>query len=94
MALAEHVEHLPRNHARPFLSPAQRLALMALSSLRLAEIEGLCEVSEDGRRPHLETLLTRLYTDLPARPDAMTYHYLSHAESSRHLAISALASLQ
>ena len=94
MALAEHVEHLPRNHARPSLSPAQRLALMALSSLRLAEIDVLCEVSEDGRRPHLETLLIRLHTDLPALSDAMTHHYLSHAESSRHLATSALASPQ
>jgi len=92
MALAEHVEHLPHNHARPFLSPAQRLALMAMTSLRLAEIDGLCEVSEGGHRPHLETLLTRLHTDLPALSDAMTHHYLSHAESSRHLAASALAS--
>ena len=94
MALAEHVEHLPRNHARPFLSPAQRLALMALTSLRLAEIDVLCEISEAGRRSHLETLLTRLRTDLPALSDAMTHHYLSHAESSRHLAASALARAQ
>jgi uncharacterized alpha-E superfamily protein len=89
MALAEHVEHLPRNHAQPSLSPAQRLTLMALTSLRLAEIEVLCTVSKDSRRPHLETLLTRLHTDLPALSDAMTHHYVSHAESSRHLAASA-----
>ena len=92
IALAEHVEHLPRNHARPSLSPAQRLALMALTSLRLAEINVLCEVSGDGRRSHLETLLTRLRTDLPALSDTMTHHYLSHAEISRHLAASVLAS--
>jgi uncharacterized alpha-E superfamily protein len=94
MALAEHVEHLPRNHARPSLSPAQRLALMALTSLRLAEIDVLCEIRADGHRPQLETLLTRLRTDLPALSDAMIHHYLSHAESSRHLAASALASPQ
>jgi uncharacterized circularly permuted ATP-grasp superfamily protein/uncharacterized alpha-E superfamily protein len=94
MALAEHVEHLPRNHARPSLSPAQRLVLMALTSLRLAEIDVLCEIRADGRRPHLETLLTRLRTDLPALSDVMIHHYLSHAESSRHLAASALASPQ
>jgi len=92
MALAQHVEHLPRNHAQPALSPAQRLALMALTSLRLAEIDVLCEVNGYSRRPHLKTLLTRLHTDLPALSDAMTHHYLSHAESSRHLAASALAS--
>jgi uncharacterized alpha-E superfamily protein len=92
MALAEHVEHLPRNPARLSLSPAQRLALLALTSLRLAEIDVLCEVSEAGRRSHLETLLTRLRTDLPALSEAMTHHYLSHVETSRHLATSALAS--
>jgi uncharacterized circularly permuted ATP-grasp superfamily protein/uncharacterized alpha-E superfamily protein len=92
VALAEHVEHLPHDHARPSLSPAQRLALMALNSLRLAEIDVLCEASADGHRAHLETLLTRLRTDLPALSDAMTHHYLSHAETSRHLATSALAS--
>ena len=92
MALAQHVEHLPRNHAQPALSPAQRLALMTLTSLRLAEIDVLCEVNGYSRRPHLKTLLTRLHTDLPALSDAMTYHYLSHSESSRHLAASTLTS--
>ena len=92
VALAEHVEHLPHNHARPSLSPAQRLALTALTSLRLAEVDVLCEASTDGHRAHLETLLTRLRTDLPALSDAMTHHYLSHAETSRHLATSALVS--
>jgi uncharacterized circularly permuted ATP-grasp superfamily protein/uncharacterized alpha-E superfamily protein len=92
VALAEHVEHLPRNQAQPSLSPAQRLALMALTSIRLAEIAVLCTISEDGRRSHLETLLIHLRTDLPALSDAMTHHYLSHAEHSRHLATSALAS--
>jgi len=92
LALAEHVEHLPRHQAQPSLSPAQRLALTALTSLRLAEIDVLCEVSADGQRRHLESLLSRLRTDLPALSDAMTHHYLSHAESSRHLAASALVS--
>jgi uncharacterized circularly permuted ATP-grasp superfamily protein/uncharacterized alpha-E superfamily protein len=86
IALAEHVEHLPRDHARPSLTPAQRLALMTLTSLRLAEINVLCEDCGDGRRSHLDTLLTHLLTDLPALSDSLTHHYLSHAETSRHLA--------
>lgn len=88
VALAEHVEHLPRDRSRPSLSPAQRLAMMLLTSLRLSEIEVLCAVSGDGRRSHLATLLTRLLTDLPALSDTITHHYLSHAEASRHLASS------
>jgi len=88
VALAEHVEHLPRDRSRPSLSPAQRVAMMLLTNLRLSEINALCAVSGDGRRSHLATLLTRLLTDLPALSDTITHHYLSHAESSRHLATS------
>jgi len=86
VALAEHVEHLPRDRSRPSLSPAQRLSLMLLTGLRLSEIDVLCAVSEDGRRSHLATLLTRLLTDLPVLSDTITHHYLSHVESARHLA--------
>jgi len=88
VALAEHVEHLPRDRSRPSLSPAQHLAMTMLTSLRLSEIDTLCAVSGDGRRSYLATLLTRLLTDLPALSDTITHHYLSHVESSRHLATS------
>jgi uncharacterized alpha-E superfamily protein len=86
MALDQHVAHLPRDHARPSMSPAQRLALTAMNSLRLAEVNVLSEVDGEGHRPSLATLLTRLLSDLPALSDAITHHYLSHAETSRHLA--------
>jgi hypothetical protein len=57
-----------------------------LTSIRLAEIEALCEISSDGQRPYLELLLTGLLSDLPLLSDTITHHYLSHAEPSRHLA--------
>jgi uncharacterized circularly permuted ATP-grasp superfamily protein/uncharacterized alpha-E superfamily protein len=94
VALAEHVENLPRDHARPALSPAQRLTMTALSSLRLTDIETLCEVGDGGQRWQLEALLTQLHTDLPALADTLTHHYLSHAEPSRHLAVSIRTSPQ
>ena len=94
VALAEHIESLPRDHVRPSLSPAQRLGMTLLTSVRLAAIEALCEVNGAGRRSHLETMLTRLLTDLPLLSDTITHHYLSHAEPSRHLAASTLASPQ
>jgi uncharacterized alpha-E superfamily protein len=84
--LAEHVEHLPRDHAMPSLSPAQRLMMTMLTNLRLAEVEALCQASHHGRRSRLEAVLLQLLADLPALSDAITQHYLSHAEPTRHLA--------
>ncbi len=86
VALAEHVKHLPRDHAMPSLSPAERLSLRMLTHVRLAEIDPLCRISRGGSRTQLDKLLTMLCTDLPALSDTLTYHYLSHAEPTRHLA--------
>lgn len=86
VVLAEHIESLPRDRARPSLSPAQRLGLLLLNSVRLADFEALCEVHGDGRRPHLEAVLRRLLTDLPLLSETITDYYVSHAEPSRHLA--------
>jgi uncharacterized alpha-E superfamily protein len=94
VALAEHVEHLPHDRAKPVLSPAQRLTMTALASLRLADVEALCEVGDGGQRWQLEALLTPLLTDLPALSDTLTQHYLSHAEPFRHLAASPRTSPQ
>jgi uncharacterized alpha-E superfamily protein len=92
VALSEHVEHLPRDRSRPALTPAQRLILGALNSLRLAEVATLCLGDAQGCRTHLETLLKRLQEDLPALSDTIMHHYLSHAEPSRHLASSGAVS--
>jgi uncharacterized circularly permuted ATP-grasp superfamily protein/uncharacterized alpha-E superfamily protein len=92
-ALAEHIEHLPQHHATASLSPTQRLARTALTSLRLADMETLCEIGEAGNRWQLEAILTHLHTDLPVLSDTLTHHYLSHAEPSRHLAASQFMSL-
>jgi uncharacterized alpha-E superfamily protein len=86
--LAKHVEHLPRDHSMPSLSPAQRLVMTMLTTLRLADVETLCQSGRHGRRSRLETVLSQLLVDLPAFSDTITYHYLSHAEPPRHLAAS------
>ena len=88
--LAKHVEHLPRDHAMPSLSPAQRLVMTMLTTLRLADVETLCQSSRHGRRSPLEAVLSQLSVDLPAFSDTITSHYLSHAEPTRHLAASGL----
>jgi uncharacterized alpha-E superfamily protein len=86
VALAEHVEHLPRDSTDPSLSPTQRLTMTMLSTLQLAEIAVLCEADRAGQRPHLAALLTQLMQQLPALAETITHQYLSHAETSRHLA--------
>ncbi len=86
VALAEHVDHLPRDRALPSRSPAQRLILGALTSLQLADVAVLAHSSPGGRRTHMDTILSQLLTDLAALSDSITHHYLSHAELSRHLA--------
>jgi uncharacterized alpha-E superfamily protein len=90
VALAEHVEQLPRDRSEPSLSPAQRLTIDMVTRLRLAAIDRLCVASSDGHRAHLDTLLTSLMKELPALSETITHHYLSHAESARHLALSEL----
>jgi uncharacterized circularly permuted ATP-grasp superfamily protein/uncharacterized alpha-E superfamily protein len=85
-ALADDVEHLPREGARPGRSPEQRLMLSSLTALRLADIHQLAGFDECGGRPALDDLLNRLGSALPALSDAITQTYLSHLQPSRHLA--------
>jgi uncharacterized circularly permuted ATP-grasp superfamily protein/uncharacterized alpha-E superfamily protein len=86
LALAEHVEHLPRDITDPSLSPTQRLTLTVLSTVQLAEITTLCDIDRSGQRPHLVALLAHLTQALPALAETLTHQYLSHAEPARHLA--------
>jgi uncharacterized alpha-E superfamily protein len=85
--LAEHVAYLSRDTTQPALSQAQRLALMALMSLKLAELDTLCSRDANGQRAQLAGLLQQLRQYLPALAETITQQYLSHAEVSRHLAI-------
>lgn len=84
-ALADDVEHLPRETTHPGRSPEQRLMLAALTALRLADVERLAQPDAEGARPHLEELLGRLATELPSLSESITRHYLSHLQTSRHL---------
>jgi uncharacterized alpha-E superfamily protein len=84
-ALAEHVENLPRDYTRPELSPAQRLAIAMLTHVRLAEMHRLAQIARSGKRGRLDAFLAQHSRDLPALSDTITHHYLSHAESTRHL---------
>jgi uncharacterized circularly permuted ATP-grasp superfamily protein/uncharacterized alpha-E superfamily protein len=86
-AVAEHVEHLPREGNGTSRSPEQRLMLAALTAVRLADAERLAVTDLYNRRTGLEDLLNEVARALPAVSDAITHTYLSHLQASRHLGI-------
>ncbi len=86
VALADHVEQLPRDRNQPQRSPEQRIMMSALGSVRMVDIEALCELQPGGERTHLERLLTRLTMQLPKLSDVISHRYLIHAGSARQLA--------
>lgn len=83
-SLVDDVDHLPRPLAGS-RAPEQRFALAALASVRLAEPDRLAAV-EEGARPALRDLLAHVDGWLPILSDAITQQYLSHLQTSRHLA--------
>ncbi len=85
VALADHVEHLPRDQSDPLLNADQRVMLTALTSLKLADIAALCESDREGVRRQLERLLSRLALQLRNLSDSITHKYLVHAGPSRQM---------
>ena len=86
VALADHVENLPRDQAEPLLTAEQRTMLGVLTSLRLADVDQLTELDRDGTRRLLERLLGRLAQQLRVLSEGITHQYLVHAGPSRQLA--------
>jgi uncharacterized circularly permuted ATP-grasp superfamily protein/uncharacterized alpha-E superfamily protein len=85
VALAEHVENLPHDASQARMPPGQRIMMATLTTVRLADVEMLSNVSAGVMRPHLLELLARLEGDLPVFSDTISQHYLTHAEASRQL---------
>jgi len=84
-ALEDDVAHLPRSSARAGRAAEQRFALAAISTVRMAEADRL-SVVEEGTRPGLRDLLEEVGSILPTLSDAITQQFLSHLQTSRHLA--------
>ncbi len=85
VALKENVEHLPRKGGLAGRSPEERLALAAVTAVQLAEVSALSRVAQ-GYRPALQALLDQIVKILPELSDVLTQQYLSHLQTSRHLA--------
>lgn len=79
------VDQLPRSPSaiRP---EEERIALALVTAVQLADIQKLAQPDEDGVRGQLEDLLAYLEDDIPRLSDAISNHFLSHLQVSRHLA--------
>jgi len=84
-AIVEDVDRLPRPTPVGSRGIDQRLALTAFSAVQLADVGKLAKVHQRNR-PALVALLEQLKTDLPILSDTITLKYLSHLQTSRHLA--------
>jgi uncharacterized circularly permuted ATP-grasp superfamily protein/uncharacterized alpha-E superfamily protein len=85
-ALAQDIDQLPHNLVLAERTSEQRLILMALTAVRLADIDRLAWPYPAGNRTELANLLETLEENLPALSDMITSHYLSHLLPARHLA--------
>lgn len=83
--LHDDIRMLPRqSKVLGYKIPEQRLALQALSAVRLADTQELAIVQR-GERPQLTQLLAQLVQVLPKLSDAITNSYFSHAEQPQQL---------
>jgi uncharacterized alpha-E superfamily protein len=80
------VTELPRGDLAVGRTPAEKLALKSLTDIRLAEINQLIQVEENGqRRGHLAERLADLNLQLAAMSDAITAQYFRHEEQPHSL---------
>jgi len=84
-ALNDHIEKLPRADRSPLMPEEARIALRALSRVRLADVRALSNVDALGQRPVLDALLADLEHDAPALAESLTRSYLTHAQPSQSL---------
>jgi uncharacterized circularly permuted ATP-grasp superfamily protein/uncharacterized alpha-E superfamily protein len=84
-ALEEDVSKLPQAAPPVELPPEQRLTLAARNAVLLVDPEKLAGVY-NGTRPALGALLDVVGEVLPTISDTITQQYLTHLQTSRHLA--------
>jgi len=80
MALADHMEQLPRDKRAPSPTREQRLITHAIDSLTGADFDALGQSGPDGTFPDLLELLRSIDEDLRGLSDTITYYFFSHAE--------------
>jgi uncharacterized circularly permuted ATP-grasp superfamily protein/uncharacterized alpha-E superfamily protein len=73
-----HFQHLPGRSQLSLPNPEEKLLLLSVSRVKLADIHDLVIVAEAKRRPALVQLLRHLGRELPLLSDLLVRKYLSH----------------
>jgi uncharacterized circularly permuted ATP-grasp superfamily protein/uncharacterized alpha-E superfamily protein len=84
-AMHDHVEALPRERSQATRSPEQRIVMSLLHSVRMVDVETLCDLEQNHRRTHLEKFLLRLQQQLPKLSEVIGHRYLIHTGPPRQL---------
>lgn len=84
VAISEHMTGMPQASMDAVRTPEQRLALNALTQVRLADIDSLRLADADGQRSDLARLLDALLTMLPELSDTISRRYFSLTEEQPH----------
>ncbi len=84
-SLSEHVALLPRVTSLPGRSAEQEIMLGAQATVRLTDVEALCQEDRTGHRQRLESLLEQLEGQLRRLSVEITHHYLTHTGPPQQL---------
>jgi len=87
--LQEHCRYLPRQVKSLFnrhLNDEEKTLLQCLTTLRLSDVNELCELDEGGQRPRLQALLRDIEAGLLSVSEDITHRYFAHTDYGRQLA--------
>ncbi|MGI9524031.1 MAG: circularly permuted type 2 ATP-grasp protein [Hyphomicrobiaceae bacterium] len=84
VGISDHIAELPKASVDAIRTPEQRQALELLTLVRLADLEALRTVDEDGVRGGLADLLDRIIGGLPELSDTISRRYFSLTEERPH----------
>jgi uncharacterized alpha-E superfamily protein len=84
--LQAHIGELPKERGNYRVREEERLALEAVSRIRLSDMDALCQIDADtGVRRHLEVLLDGNRRLLEKTSDAIAHAYFIHTPKSKQL---------
>lgn len=82
--LADHIEHLPRENARRYSAPEERIALQMLTAVRLVDLEHLNCGPDKVEQKETTNLLDDLEDGLNSLAQYITSNYLSRVPQIQH----------
>lgn len=82
--IAEHVKHLPRQSARRFAYPEERIALQMLTAVRLLDLTDITCSEENAENEGLVFFLKSMQENLKNFSQQVTGHYLTRIPTTPH----------